>query len=162
MAEADRWAKERAWTCVTDKTGVRRRAVAALVVGVASLTATPSSGSDTNEWFKAGVPHSYTFADPSLAAFGPMTWAYATNTGGTDLPAMWSADNTRYTARTEGLGADALVDDPGGYGNDAFPNVPWGINNDNCNAALPGCDPRDVPRSASWEPLVSYHAVRNP
>lgn len=149
----------------TDKTGVRRRVVAALVAlgVVVSLTATPSNGSDTNEWFKAGVPHSYTFADPSLAAFGPMTWAYATNTGGTDLPAMWSADNTRYTARTEGLGADALVDDPGGYGNDAFPNVPWGINNDNCNAALPGCDPKEM-----WAPSVgfvgshwvSYHAVR--
>ena len=92
-----------------------------------------------------------------------MTWAYATNTGGADLPAMWSADNVRYTARTEGVGADAYVDDAYGYGNDAFPNVPWGIDNDACNAAESGCDPKEM-----WAPSVgfvgnhwvSYHAVR--
>ncbi len=134
--------------------------VLGLVVGVAS---TPATGSDTQEWFTPGVPHSYSFADPSLAAFGPMTWAYATNTGGADLPAMWSADQRRYTARTEGVGSAAYTDDAYGYDNDAFPNVPWGINNDNCNAAESGCDPKEM-----WAPSVgfvgahwvSYHAVR--
>jgi hypothetical protein len=143
---------------------LRRAAIVTIAAGlVVGLAAAPSGGTDTEEWFKPGVPHSYTFADPSLAAFGPMTWAYATNTGGSDLPAMWSADNARYTARTEGVGADAYVDDAYGYGNDAFPNVPWGIDNDACNAAESGCDPKEM-----WAPSVgfvgnhwvSYHAVR--
>jgi hypothetical protein len=142
----------------------RRFAAVALAVGVViGAAATPSNGSDTQEWFKPGVPHSYTFADPSLASFGPMTWAYGTNTGGADLPAMWSADQRRYTARTEGVGADAYIDDAYGYGNDAFPNVPWGIDNDRCNAAESGCDPKEM-----WAPSVafvgsrwvSFHAVR--
>ncbi len=144
--------------------GLRRVVAVAIALGVViALTATPSSGTETQEWFKPGVPHSYTFADPTLTAFGPMTWAYATNTGGADLPAMWSADNTRYTARTEGVGADAYQDDPGGYGNDAFPSVPWGIDNDKCTASTSGCDPKEM-----WAPSVgfvgshwvSFHAVR--
>lgn len=143
----------------------RRRFGAALVVLglVLGVAATPSGGSDTQEWFKPGVPHSYTFADPSLASFGPMTWAYATNTGGADLPAMWSADQKRYTARTEGVGAAAYTDDAYGYDNDAFPNVPWGITNDPCKASESGCDPKEM-----WAPSVgfvgahwvSFHAVR--
>lgn len=143
---------------------LRRTAAVVLALGVViGAAATPSSGSDTQEWFKPGVPHSYSFADPSLAQLGPMTWAYSTNTGGADLPAMWSGDNRRFTARTEGVGAAAYTDDSYGYDNDAFPNVPWGIDNDNCNAAESGCDPKEM-----WAPSVgfvgnhwvSYHAVR--
>lgn len=142
-----------------------RIAVALVIGAVVAIVAgsTPGSATDTTAWFKPGVPHSYSFADPSLATFGPMTWAYSTNQGGADLPAMWSADNARYTARTEGVGADAYVDDAYGYGNDAFPNVPWGIDNDACNAAESGCDPKEM-----WAPSVgfvgshwvSFHAVR--
>ena len=145
---------------------VLSRLTAALVVGVALAVvavATPGSATDSTAWFKPGVPHSYSFADPSLASFGPMTWAYSTNQGGADLPAMWSADNSRFTARVEGAGQDAYIDDPGGYGNDAFPRVPWGINSDACDASASGCDPKEM-----WAPSVgfvgsrwvSYHAVR--
>lgn len=142
-----------------------RRAAAATGLALAALagTAAPTTATDTTAWFKPGVPHSYSFADPSLTAFGPMTWAYSTNQGGVDLPAMWSSDNSRFTARTEGVGADAYIDDPGGYGNEAFPNVPWGINNDACDASTSGCDPKEM-----WAPTVgfvgthwvSFHAVR--
>ena len=147
------------------RSATHRRFVAATVaLGLVLATiAGPAEGTDTEAWFKPGVPHSYSFADPALASFGPMTWAYSTNQGGADLPAMWSADNSRFTARTEGVGQDAYIDDPGGYGNDAFPNVPWGIDNDPCNAATSGCDPKEM-----WAPSVgfvgsrwvSYHAVR--
>ncbi|MFN8017536.1 MAG: FG-GAP-like repeat-containing protein [Acidimicrobiales bacterium] len=136
----------------------------ALVAAAAGLVgAGPAGATDATEWFKPGVPHSYSYADPSLAAFGPMTWAYATNTGGSDLPAMWSADGRRYVARVEGAGSDAYVDDAAGYANDAFPNVPWGVNSDACNASESGCDPKEM-----WAPSVafigthwvSFHAVR--
>ena len=142
-----------------------RWAVALVVMSALSALAlaTPSSATVSNAWFKPGVPHTYTFPDPSLAAFGPMTWAYSTNQGGDDLPAMWSADNRHFTARTEGEGQDAYVDDAAGYGNDAFPNVPWGINSESCDASASSCDPKEM-----WAPSVgfvgthwvSFHAVR--
>jgi hypothetical protein len=152
--------------------GVRRRSrigirggaalLAAVLLGLTTTSGEHAGASDTQEWFKPGVPHSYSFADPSLAAFGPMTWAYATNTGGADLPAMWSPNNRRYVARVEGAGSAAYIDDPGGYGNDAFPNVPWGVDFNTCDASSSGCDPKEL-----WAPSigfigtqwVAYHSV---
>ena len=106
---------------------VRPLALTVVVLTLALVTIAPSAATTTTEWFKPGVPHSYSFADPNLTSFGPMTWAYSTNQGGSHLPAMWSADNRTYTARVEGEGQDAYIGDPYGYANDAFPNVPWGI-----------------------------------
>jgi len=138
-------------------------AIAAAGVLMVTSTLQPAAATTTGPWFMPGAPHNWEFADPALAAFGPMTWAYSTNQGGSDLPAMWSTDARTFTARVEGDGANAFVDDPAGYGNDAFPNVPWGIIDENCNASLPSCDPRTM-----WAPSVafigtkwvSYHAVR--
>src|SRR4051812_37432272 len=99
-------------------------AVVALVLAL--VTVPPSEASTTSEWFEPGVPHSWNFADPSLTSFGPMTWAYSTNQGGSHLPAMWSADNKTFTARVEGEGSAAFVGDPYGYANDALASPPWG------------------------------------
>lgn len=149
----------------TSRRTVHRTASAiVLVASLIALAAAPSAqATTTTEWFKPGVPHSYSFADPNVLAFGPMNWAYATNTGGADLPAMWSTDATTYTARVEAEGSAAYRDDAYGYDNDAFPGVTWGIVNDSCDASQSGCDPREM-----WAPTVafigtrwvSFHAVR--
>ncbi|MEZ5137419.1 MAG: hypothetical protein R2711_01110 [Acidimicrobiales bacterium] len=38
-----------------------------------------------------------------------------------------------------------------GWFNDALPTVPWGIDYDRCNAAEPGCDPKEL-----WAPSVAF------
>lgn len=119
---------------------------------LALMTMPPSGATTTTEWFEPGVPHSYNFADPSLTSFGPMTWAYSTNQGGSHLPAMWSADNKTFTARVEAEGSAAFDGDPNGYANDAFHTVPWGVNGSHEMWA-----PSVAFVGTHW---VSFHAVK--
>ena len=128
----------------------------AALVGAAALVAsiaTPAHAApDPGAWLKPGVPITYEHPDPSITTLGPMTFSYATNHGGTDLPVLWSADATTWTARTQYDGVEGTQDgDTYGWFNDAFPTVPWGIDYDRCNAAEPGCDPKEL-----WAPSVAF------
>lgn len=144
-----------------------RRRIAVLTVALGLLIAligpAPAATAEVGPWFKPGTRFSALFPDPSLTRFGPMLWAYSTNQGGVDLPAMWSADETTFTARVEYDGDDASRDGDIGYFNDAFPSVPWGVVTDPCDPATPPCDPKEL-----WAPSVGlvgtrwmgYHAVQ--
>lgn len=122
---------------------VRRRTAALVASALVLATVASASGparpaAAAGPWLKPGVPHTYQTGDPSLTSFGPTTWLYSTNHGGADLPALWSGDATTWTARIEEQGAAGNQDGDRGYFNDAFPAVPWGIDNDSCDGGTPG------------------------
>lgn len=148
--------------------GLRRAARTLGAGAIASVlavlaTSLPAAAVD-QPWIKPGTPFRYELADPTVAMLGPIMYSYATNHGGADMPLLWSGDAVTWTARTQYEGSAAYQDgDSGGYFNDAMPTVPWGIDNDGCDASTPSCDPKEL-----WAPSlafvgshwVAFHAVK--
>lgn len=78
-------------------------------------------------WFEPGKPYNSNFADPSVVRDGSTYYAYATPTGGANLPVMTSTDLRTWTARPayQAPACSPRASDP--YFNDAFPCPPgWG------------------------------------
>lgn len=125
-------------------------ALAAAVLLLVAVPPSPAAAADA-PWLKPGAPYGYA-GDPSVTSLGPMLFEYSTNQGGADLPVTWSADASTWTARSEYDGAEGTQDgDPYGYFNDAFPNVPWGVDYNPCDGGTPGCDPKEL-----WAPSVQF------
>jgi hypothetical protein len=116
-----------------DVSAVRRRgrvlSVLLIVLTVAAvgpaMQAAPAAAFAGGPWFEPSKPYTQNFPDPTVVRDGSTYYAYATETGGSYLPAMSSTDLTTWTARpaynpaTFGLGTCA-----GGYDqyfNDALP-----------------------------------------
>jgi hypothetical protein len=106
----------------------RRRALLVVLALVASVAAVAGSAGayPGGPWFKPNEPYDQNFADPSVVRDGTTYYAYATSTGGANLPVMTSTDLRTWVARDK-YPAPACANDPDPFYNDAFPCPPsWG------------------------------------
>lgn len=92
-------------------------ALTAAIAVAASAAAT--AGTTPGGWLKPGAPLSgQQHPDPSITTLGSTLFSVSTKHGGSNLPSVWSADGTMWTARTQLDGQKWL--------NDALPSMPWG------------------------------------
>lgn len=95
-------------------------AVLCLGVGLAVGATGDAGATGSSDMFRAATVWHGQFGTPSLIKVGDRYWAYATTTGGDNLPTMWSSDLRTWHTRS----AYPAGHNPGWFANynDAFPH----------------------------------------